>query len=947
MKIKNMKLMLLGLIGLMSASNASAAVTEKGAKVTVDGVTYVVEKDADVKKDETGRSVNGVVYDLYTVKWTASLGTKTFETKEAYAQCINSAASAAEVATIAIPAEVKGDKGDYKVVEVKAGWETAAKDVTKATTSLSIDVTNFKAKLVAAEAFFNLEKLESLTITDANAAKDAKTLIFDGKGAKCQKTLKTLNLTGSNINEIAKEGLKDYTALTGFDFGTNIKIVGNNAFDGCYGITELTIPATVEVIDPDAFANMSKEGPANPVSGGKTYIGLKKLTWNAYSVKDKGFDPIPAVFDNDKALEEVIITSSLAKSIAAGAFVGDANIKKIDLSGMTALATAPDDAFNTDLNLMSLKLAGTKLTKVSPSIDYSNRYLQEITLPAKLSNATLPSFKNFVALEAIDLSGTEVTVIPAANFAIVDVTETWIGGNQAYHWENKAVVWEKDMFGNPIFVKPTLTTVTLNAKTATIEEGAFAGQSALATVNNLNQGDLATIGRSAFWGTALETVDLSATKLTTISWGTFGETSELKTVVLSNKINKIEDAAFLHAKALTSINLDATKIAALNNIFTDPWDYDVDNAPVGLTTIILPSTLKVIKQGALQGTGIEEIEIPSSVQAFGVSDYTFNSEGNVESWSSYTYGSGVLQGCLSLKKFTWIEALVTGLPMYTFKGDTNLEEVTFFTLKPISGEGSTYYDGLTDNHFFMCSDVLVFVSAESYEKLIGLGYTPENSKYSILVGNQEKEFEFNEKGLAADGYYYKAIRTQYGSWFPADEFEVFVAAVEGDKVNLKAGEVYDGYYKIPAYRNIIVRSKNIKGTFEVKAIENNTKKNNSIEKYETSKLNHLRCYGYDGSDQPGKLMYIYRLGAKNGVVAFYRITSGKFTNGQIYINAIDSKKDRLDITIDGIEIDATAIFGVETATEDSNAPIYNMQGMRVKTAQKGLYIQDGKKFIKK
>ena len=948
MKIKNMKLMLLGLIGLMSASNASAAVTAVGDKVTVDGVTYEV-KAGDVKKDETGRSVNGVVYDLYTVKWTALEGSKTFETKEAYAQCVNSAASAAEVATIAIPAEVKGDKGDYQVVEVKAGWETAAKDVTKATTSLSIDVTNFKAKLVAAEAFNKLEKLEALTITDANAAKDAKTVQFDGSGAKCKTTLKTLNLTGSNINEIVDNGLAGYTALTGFDFGTNIKTVGDNAFDGCYGITELTIPETVEKIGANAFANMSKKGDNNPETGAETYTGLKKLTFNAYSVKDKGFDPIPAVFDNDKALEEVIITSSLAKSIAAGAFVGDAYIKKIDLSGMTALVTPPDDAFNAALNLTSLKLAGTKLTTVSPSVDYSSRTLSEITFPAKLGNGKLPLFRNFIALNAIDLSGTEVTVIPAANFAIVDegYTEIWNGGRQAYHWENKAIVWEKDNNGNPIFIKPTLTTVTLNAKTATIEEGAFAGQSALATVNNLNQGELATIGRSAFWGTALETVDLSATKLTTISWGTFGETSELKTVVLSNKINKIEDAAFLHAKALTSINLDATKIAALNNIFTDPWDYDVDNAPVGLTTIILPSTLKVIKQGALQGTGIEEIEIPSSVQAFGVSDYTFDSEGNVDSWSSYTYGSGVLQGCLSLKKFTWIEALVTGLPMYTFKGDTNLEEVTFFTLKPISGEGSTNYDGLTDNHFFMCSDVLVFVSAESYEKLIGLGYTPENSKYSILVGNQEKEFEFNEKGLAADGYYYKAIRTQYGSWFPADEFEVFVAAVEGDKVNLKAGEVYDGYYKIPANRNIIVRSKNIKGSFEVKAIENNTKKNNSIEKYETSKLNHLRCYGYDGSDQPGKLKYIYRLGAKNGVVAFYRITSGKFTNGQIYINAIDSKKDRLDITIDGIEIDATAIFGVETATEDSNAPIYNMQGMRVKTAQKGLYIQDGKKFIKK
>ena len=930
MKIKNMKLMLLGLIGLMSASNASAAVTAVGDKVTVDGVTYEV-KAGDVKKDETGRSVNGVVYDLYTVKWTALEGSKTFETKEAYAQCVNSAASAAEVATIAIPAEVKGDKGDYQVVEVKAGWETAAKDVTKATTSLSIDVTNFKAKLVAAEAFNKLEKLEALTITDANAAKDAKTVQFDGSVAKCKTTLKTLNLTGSNINEIVDNGLAGYTALTGFDFGTNIKKVGNNAFKGCYGITELTIPATVEAIGTDAFADMSKEGPENPADGLKTYTGLKKLTFNAYSDKDKGFAAIPAVFNNDKALNEVIISSSLAKSFVAGAFVGDPYIIKIDLSGMTALETAPDDAFDNNLTLHSLKLAGTKLKTVSPSIDWSRRFLEEITLPAKLNNSTLPKFNNFIALKAIDLSGTEVTVIPAANFAIVDIPEDGKDGNQAYHWENKAVVWEKDTDGNPIFIKPTLTTVTLNAKTATIGDGAFARQSALATVNNLNQGELATIGRSAFFGTALETVDLSATKLTTIPETAFGETSKLKTVILSDKIKTIEGAAFLHATALTSINLEATKITWLNNLFTDPYAYyyptvednDVANAPAGLTTLTLPETLEGIDRYALQGLGITTITIPSSVN-----------------W----IGRNALQGCLNLEEFIWSETTATGLHLETFKGDTNLKKVVFYTLGAILTweDGETENDGLTDNHFFMCNNVEVYVSAESYESLIGRGYTPENSKYSILIGDQKKEYAFSPKGKASDGFYYGTFHATQGCWFPADQFEMFTAVVEGDKVNLKAAEVFNGYYKINNGDNVVLRSANEKPMYETKALTNNKVKNNSIEKLQ----NHLRYCYWDGFAKGSKINYMYKLGVKNDIVAFYRITSGDFKEGQIYINALDSKKDRLTIAIDGIDIDATAIFGVESASEE-NAPIYNLQGVRVNKAQKGLYIQNGKKFIKK
>jgi hypothetical protein len=512
------------------------------------------------------------------------------------------------------------------------------------------------------------------------------------------------------------------------------------------------------------------------------------------------------------------------------------------------------------------------------------------------------------------------------------------------------MVWQKDGDGNPIYVAPALATVTLNAKTATIGEGAFARQSALATVNNLNQGELATIGRSAFFGTALETVDLSAaTKLTTIPELAFGETSKLKTAILSDKINTIEEAAFLHAKALTSINLETTKIKTLNNIFTNNWD-DVDNAPAGLKAITLPDGLTTIMDYALQGLGIEEIVIPSSVTEFGYYRASYIEDGVTYYYTSYNNSARVLQGCVTLKKFTWKEALQNRLPQYTFRGCTNLEEVTFFTLDPIytTTGGGTEGDGLTDNHFFMCSKekLYVYVSAESYELLIGRGYNDDNSKYSNLVGDQVKEYAFSKNGQAADNYFYGTYYAENSSWFNPADVEVFTAVVERDKVVLKAAEVLNGYYKIPKYSSVILRSTKDKVTYEVKGLYNNERKNNSI----YGMTNHLTYVTYDGEYKAGKLSYWYKLGVKEKVVAFYRITSGEFKKGQMVINAEWSKydkKDRLDITIDGIEIDATAIFGVESATEDSNAPIYNMQGMRVKTAQKGLYIQDGKKFIKK
>lgn len=50
--------------------------------------------------------------------------------------------------------------------------------------------------------------------------------------------------------------------------------------------------------------------------------------------------------------------------------------------------------------------------------------------------------------------------------------------------------------------------------------------------------------------------------------------------------------------------------------------------------------------------------------------------------------------------------------------------------------------------------------------------------------------------------------------------------------------------------------------------------------------------------------------------------------------------------IDGVEIETTGIEGVKTAAAN-NGKIYNLAGQEVKNAQKGLYIQNGKKFVVK
>ena len=69
-------------------------------------------------------------------------------------------------------------------------------------------------------------------------------------------------------------------------------------------------------------------------------------------------------------------------------------------------------------------------------------------------------------------------------------------------------------------------------------------------------------------------------------------------------------------------------------------------------------------------------------------------------------------------------------------------------------------------------------------------------------------------------------------------------------------------------------------------------------------------------------------------VPAYRAYIKKTTGG--------ADETRLSINIDGV---ATAIGTIDGVDVNANGAIYNMAGQQVKKAQKGLYIQNGKKMV--
>lgn len=833
MKIKNMKLMLVGLLAMMGVSNAFAAVIV----------------------DEEGRSVNGINYQCISDG----------DNHYAIVVGVNNKASEAEQKTISIPATIQGEKFTYKVQEFKAGWDAAIKPVTGVTTSLSIDVTNFTAQLTGIDDF---TKLESLTITDTGSASKNKKL--DLSAASFAGTLKTLNISGSKIEEIAADGLKNFAKLETIDLG-QIKTIGANAFDGCAKVKSLTVPATVTSVGANAFDNMTD---------------LETVVWNSKV-------NIPAsAFAGSTKIKAVTVANADITTIGTGAF-GSTKIETIDLSGSPKLATITG-AFEAANKYKKVLLAGTAITDITtdPSLAASAGTLEEITFPAKIT--TLPAFTNFVKLKKVDLSGTGVKAIPANEFQGCKV----------------------------------MTEAILNAETASIGAYAFEGCVALATVTNLGNAKMATIDEYAFAKTVLTAVDLSATAVTMIRQYTFADNKVLESVKLSNKITGIAVGAFSHCVALASLNLEDTKITTLRRLFTA--GADDETAPCdALKSLKLPETLKTVDDYALQMTGIEEIEIPSSVT---------------------TWGDYVLQGCLNLKKFIWenIDPLINLIGTNTFLGDDKMEEVRFITKNVAWG-------GISDNDF-KGNDLAVlkvYVNAETYAALVAGGWTPANTKWATLVGEAETEFAFNEKGKSAvdDFYYATYYNDQCDTWFPEADFEVFSAILDGKNIKLVEAEKDNGYYKVAMWDGTylwggnhkesvcVVRSKKAKANVEYKY---------NVAVYSNTMPSDNALQVSDGSVVPSRLKYQYKLGVKDGQVKFWRITSGTLKADAVFIESTNPKAPEfMDIVIEGeMNSEATAIDAIQTVNEESGA-IYNLQGVQVKNAKKGLYIQNGQKFIVK
>ena len=848
-------------------------------------------------------------------------------------------------------------------------------------------------------AFNQAKKVNSIDLTNVTTI-GAKA--FQDAGF----TSLTIPATVESIGEGAFWGLEKATAIT-FS-STKMTTVPANIWSKLTAVTSVTVNSeTIASIEKYAFSSATAIETINlDAATGLTSIGegafavapYKKVLLSGTQLTDMGgidlskaigsYSGTPAVLTKG-SLNEIKFPAGMTATVPA--LTGCADLATISIPATVAGITSFKDCQSletVDLSACTFKtipVSAFEMTQKVAAVDkaFKNGVQQYVTklktvgLPGSITTINANAFKNCSLLEDANIDGlTKLEgTLGAYAFYGTSIDDAALGGAT----EQKDGKYLFTGIGAYAFAQNyNLATATIPAGIKSIgnnafelvnesTDGKFYGVLENLTFNNLAALETTTtdpgIGAYAFNGGIFTSLNLKdAPKLTVIRPYAFANNPALETVVLPAQINSIEPQAFLYATSLSSINLYQTDIEVLNNLFTpDGSKVDETKALEALETLVLVKDkattikvndtetralkdLKTVAEYALQFTGIKKIVIPSTVSAFGVdtkgTGNTKDDESGTAATSPECDNGRVFEGCTKLEEFEWtnVDPTITSLPQYCFLGNTALKKVTFLT----TSTAAVVKDAEV---FYLCSDVEVYLTADSYNATVADGYGNDNRQYSVLKIQGNKVFAFSAKGLASDGYYYATYCNQENSsWFDASKFDVFTAVIEGSKVVLKKASVDGGYYKVAKATGAatdptalcIVRSKDITAIPELNSNGGNMK---------VSTLSSANELIYNVSDQTAsKLKYQFKLGNKSGQVAFWRVTSGTIKKGVIYVEGT-APAGRMDFVVEG-EGEVTGIENI-FVTEEDNAPVYNLQGTQVKAAKKGMYIKNGQKFIVK
>lgn len=590
---------------------------------------------------------------------------------------------------------------------------------------------------------------ENFKISYYNVDFPLKTLTINGvrsvKGFNRQSGMTSLSI--SNVEEISASTFSRCSALTNVAISTTgSTTIGNNAFEYCYGMTNLSLPEGITSIGSGAFYYCSGLTNVN-IPNAVTSINqdtfnhcynLSSVTLpnNLTSIGDKAFYycsgltsvSIPntvtsigdSAFQDCRRLSSVTLPSSIA-SLNKRIFSNCTSLRTLTI--LDSVISIGDYAFESS-GLMNVEIPSSVLTIGASAFNYCRRLAlvkMKRTTPPTIASNTFSNSSGFIVVpqESLEIYKTAENWSLFADRIIGDsmnikvmLVSSGSSSNKYVDCNGNSTLAKSEIGGSsyyPVYatvgncvteigagafsdIGTYLYEVTIPSNVTTIGKEAFRG-CRLQKVNGCE--GLVEIGESAFYVASYSDTFTSITlpnTLRTIGASAFRDT-RLKNIAIPTGVTVINDSVFYNSQ-IESISLgNVTSIG--NSSF---------NQCTNLTSITIPNTVISIGDSAFgYCSALTEFTVPNSVKNIG--NCTFDS---CSSLTSITLGNSVETiGELSFYRCTALSSIiipssVTDFGSRAFYGCSALTTVVMLPTTPPTIASIGVSD---DNLFHNCSNL--------------------------------------------------------------------------------------------------------------------------------------------------------------------------------------------------------------------------------------------------
>ena len=637
--------------------------------------------------------------------------------------------------------------------------------------------------------------------------------------------LKTVELA-DGITEIRHEAFKDCISIESVTIPGSVSNVYLSMFEGCTNLKTIVISEGVETVSGDVEWPSLESITINGVSNGLGFNGAPNLktvvfgsgttflsSWmfenctklENVTLPDTLTDICTSAFRNCSSLKSIDIPESVTgiqeyafyccdqlseidlpenlQTLGESAFSGTA-IESVVIPG--SLSSIPSGAFSSAKNV----IINDGVTEISEYAFGSS--LETITIPGTVTTIKDYTFYQCQNLKSVTL-GEGVSVIGAWAFSdcynLMDIvlpdSITSIGGSAFSYCTSltNAIIPALCEFGTGIFFGCTeLTNVTIENGVSHIPEGAFNGCSKLTSItlpdsvteigdeaflgcssfNEINLNNIETIGSSAFYGCAFESIEIPE-GVTTIANRAFRYCHNLVSVTVSDSVIRIEDDAFGDCENLKNVSLGdnleyigsrAFEYSSIESIYIPSkvsfihdeafkyCDYitainvdennqyyssdecgvlfDKDKTVLILYPIaskreeyVIPSTVKEIKPYSLANMYLRKITFPDGLEIIG--EYAFGTEGisfvgELDLPDTVKYiGEGAFFTCVAVPEITipaGVESIGLGIVgSYYFGVDMYIEDMDLDFTDTYTGLLFVGFEGITRDEYLDIYDL--------------------------------------------------------------------------------------------------------------------------------------------------------------------------------------------------------------------------------------------------